>query len=177
MYFRLEAILARILNIVGPPCQGFFRLLSPALSSFGEERENYFVGRFTGVVRSEPDGQPHNPRLISVTPSAYLNSRPFVEFASKVFCSLRSLAAKEIRVHRCSSVVKNSLRLCVFALNGNNYLEFAFAHTRNCSIASYKTPASPRKSPEPFGSPVFTSYHSKKPLFFRTRSIIGLISV
>ena len=24
-----------------------FRLLTPALSSFGEERENYFVGRFT----------------------------------------------------------------------------------------------------------------------------------
>jgi hypothetical protein len=29
----------------------FFRLLTPALSSFGEERENYFVGRFPGVGR------------------------------------------------------------------------------------------------------------------------------
>ena len=26
------------------------RLLTPALSSFGEERENYFVGRLPGVV-------------------------------------------------------------------------------------------------------------------------------
>ncbi|HXT40351.1 MAG TPA: RtcB family protein [Candidatus Angelobacter sp.] len=27
--------------------RGYFRLLTPALSSFGEERENYFAGRFT----------------------------------------------------------------------------------------------------------------------------------
>jgi len=30
------------------------RLLTPALSSFGEERENYFVGRFPGVGAGAP---------------------------------------------------------------------------------------------------------------------------
>ena len=33
-----------------PHLYGLIRLLTPALSSFGEERENYFVGRFPGVA-------------------------------------------------------------------------------------------------------------------------------
>jgi hypothetical protein len=32
----------------------YFCLLTPALSSFGEERENYFVGRFPGVGAGAP---------------------------------------------------------------------------------------------------------------------------
>ena len=38
-------------------------------------RRNYFVGRFPGVVRSEPDGPPHNPRLIGLAHSHSLGPR------------------------------------------------------------------------------------------------------
>ncbi len=51
--------------IIRPPRLQLLRVLTPALSSFGEERENYFVGRLPGVGAR---GQRTNPGLISFAP-------------------------------------------------------------------------------------------------------------
>jgi hypothetical protein len=64
-------------------------LLTPALSSFGEERENYFVGRFPGVAAARQ----HRANFRSAFSAAearpaiwlYSNSRQFVKFVSKSF--------------------------------------------------------------------------------------------
>src|SRR5207247_2728672 len=54
-----------------------FRLLTPTLSSFEEERGNYFVGRLPGVASAaRPD-----PGLLSFAPTAYGAWLGFSRFA------------------------------------------------------------------------------------------------
>jgi hypothetical protein len=79
------------------------RLLTPALSSFEEERENYFVGRFPGVASAS---QPY-PGLISFAPTGLRSgfgraSRELVKLVSE----LQRLRGEGSRLRQLSS------RLC-----------------------------------------------------------------
>jgi hypothetical protein len=46
IYGNASTFLEVCIKRVSATSPRIFRLLTPALSSFGEERENYFVGRF-----------------------------------------------------------------------------------------------------------------------------------
>ena len=62
------------------------RLLTPTLSSFGEERENYFVGRFPGVAAVRQ----HRANFRSAFSAA--ETRPAIHFVSFVCFAVNSLA-------------------------------------------------------------------------------------
>ena len=73
-----------------------FRLLTPALSSFGEERENYFVGRLPGVGARR---HRTNPGLIAFAPLGQVSFR------------LRQTSARSFE----SAFISVNLRLRFFA--------------------------------------------------------------
>jgi len=69
---------------------------------------NYYVGRFPRVVRSEPDGPPHNPGLISFTLSGF-------QFG---FALIREIRVKIVsRVWRGSRFTSTGLTREIFLLH------------------------------------------------------------
>ena len=78
-----------------------FRLLSPALSSFGEERGNYFVKRFPGVAFAD-----------SLTPGYYLS--PLQGFGFRLHQTSEWQVPSRQFVLQIWDSCNSSLRICVY---------------------------------------------------------------
>jgi len=112
---------------------GLFRVLAPTLSSFGEERDNYFVGRFPQLARFKPNGRQSNLGLFGLARARSLGPRgpsPSVEFLSPFPKRLKSVAPLEHWVCRRERQFNNRRNAVRGDLHGRRISAFIRVHLR-----------------------------------------------